>query len=545
MRTSRAGAALVAGLALAVYAATLSPNLSAAHDAVAYMNLIDGGEPAFHPHHLLFAPLAQLWIAALRHLGVSAASSQLVALLDACAGAAGLALVYALLRRRAELGAALSAAATLCVGASFGFWFYSVSVEVYLLPLALVLGALYVLLGRGATGRRFATAGALHAAAVLFHQLHVLFWPSVVWAAWRAARGSGRVPFARALGAHAAAFAPIVLGAYGLVLGVALQIDSLDAALRYAASYALGPDYWYPPSLASAARALVGAGRALIGAHFVFALPELRGVLASALPGQGLADEVYLVRGLAPGLAWLLLAATLALALGVLALALGGVRRRALEPGARSLLELSGVWLASYAAFFVFWVPHNVEFWIPQSVAFWLMLACAWSGARPGAVRAFAALGLALAAVNYAGSIRPAGDLANDFYHAQAQRFAARASARDLIVVGSRWLLPSYLERFADAPVWSLERALRGAASPGDAVASGRALLERTLADGGRVLVAHDVLEPDRELREKLGAPGLLALRALWDDHPPQPEPPAEGLPSLHVIPARASSAVP
>src|SRR5262245_28012663 len=178
-----AGPLVVAALALCAYAATLSPNLAAAHDAVVYMNLIDGSEPAFHPHHLLFAPLAQLWIAALRHLGVGAESSRLVALLDACAGAAGLAVVYALLRRRAEFGPAFAGVVTLCAGASFGFWFYSVSVEVYMLPLALVLAALYVLGGRGSLERRFAAAGALHGAAVLFHQLHVLFFPAVLWAA--------------------------------------------------------------------------------------------------------------------------------------------------------------------------------------------------------------------------------------------------------------------------------------------------------------------------------------------------------------------------
>jgi hypothetical protein len=536
MSAARAwGALAVAGIALAIYAATLSPNLAAAHDAVVYMNLIDGAEPAFHPHHLLFAPLAQLWIAALRQLGSSADSSGLVALLDACAGAAGLGLVYALLRSRASLDAPLAAAATLCAGASFGFWFYSVSVEVYLIPLALVLAALYALEGNARVERRFALAGALQGLAVLFHELHLLFLPTVIWAAWRAGRA---VPGAclRALGVHALVFVPVVGGVYAAVM-LAEGVDTLAGALRFAAGYAIGHDYWVPPSLATLPRALLGAGRSLVGAHFLFAVPPLRDALTRTLPDQGLVDEVYLVRGLGAPLAWALLAGALALGAGLVALAARGLaQRKGMNASARSLGELAAVWLASYTAFFLFWVPHNVEFWIPQCTALWLLLACAWSTASAHGARAFAALGAALLALNYVGSIRPVGARENDYYYAQTQPFAALATPRDLIVVGDRWIFASYLERFARAPVWSLARTLRASATPREAVYGTQVAIDRTLAAGGRVLVSADALEPDTELRRALGESGILALAELWVRHPARTVARDGALAPLHVI---------
>ncbi len=137
--------------ALALYAATLAQNFALAHDSVSYLIEIERGavDGLFHPHHLLYNALAALWLGGLRALGLGADGGLLVALLNAIFGAAGIAVVYAFLRRRAALPLGLALAATALVACSFGYWFYSVSVEVYLIPLFFLLAALYVPMGGG------------------------------------------------------------------------------------------------------------------------------------------------------------------------------------------------------------------------------------------------------------------------------------------------------------------------------------------------------------------------------------------------------------
>jgi len=49
-----------------LYVLTLSNVLSVATDSISYINQIDRGRQLFHPHHLLYAPLAYMWIALCR-----------------------------------------------------------------------------------------------------------------------------------------------------------------------------------------------------------------------------------------------------------------------------------------------------------------------------------------------------------------------------------------------------------------------------------------------------------------------------------------------
>ena len=498
---------LVFGSGLVVYGLSLSPNLAEAHDSVRYLNAIDAGESLFHAHHLLFAPLAYAWLGLCRALGVAVDSVFVVGALDAIAGAVGLAAFYALLRARAGLPARFAAVATALPAFSFGYWFYSTSVEVYLVPLAFLLICLYVLSGGcleegpadARATSRYRSVGVAHALAVLFHQIHVLFGVAVLAAIWWECRGDLREARRRTL-AHASTAVPIVALAYaGVMFGVE-GVGSAGEALRFLSGYAASGDYWYPLSVDTLARAAVGAARSLVGGHFVLALPVGDRVVA-ALEGQGLADEIFLVRDLSTSLAWTLLALSALFAVGFAFVATRALRTllRAGVPGdpADLVARLCLVAIAPYALFFLFWVPHNVEFWIPQSTWLWAALAIGWwkGSPRPARARTLGALAVGLGLVNFAGSIDGLRDARNDYYRALVAPYARETGPADLVLFGRSWILEAYAQRFGRADVTSLERIHR--AHPGPELAGAvRAEIRHVTERGGRVFVAADAVRP-------------------------------------------------
>ena len=511
--------------AFALYAATPSANLGAAHDGVVYLAAIEAGRDPFHPHHLLYQPAAMLWLDAWRRLGVDADGARVVGLLGSLFGALAVAAFFAVLRRRLglELGRALAGAAL--AATSFGLWFYSVTVEVYTVPLVFLVGAFYALAAPRPGPRAFAAAGLLHGLAVLFHQSHLLFAGVSLAAAWLARRDSG-APTGRLVAAYVAALVPTAALPYALVVVGEVRPTSVTEAWRWLTLYAHhSPSFWRPPDLATPARVAAGLGRAFVGGHFAFALPAARELAAHFLDGHWLADEAFLVRDMGVGTAraLLALAAAFAAAVAILTARAASWRPRGAigVPGpGRTVLVLAVAWIVPYGAFFAVWQPTNVEFWIAPSLALWLFVLAVWARAERGRSRpvvgmaGMGALALVLLGVNYAGSIRLLADPANDYYRAVTAPLAAEAAPGDLIVIGREWILAAYLERATDVPVMSLDVAYAGAGDPDAFVRRVGRAVDATLARGQRVVLSDEALHLDPETVRRAG-PGILAVGAL------------------------------
>ena len=152
---------------LLLYLLTLSRNSSASHDSIRYINRIDAGTWYFHPHHLLYEPTALVWLKLCRLLGASADSSLIVSSLNSFFGAGIVALVFSLLRRSFGHSVTTALSTTALVGVSFGVWFYSVCVEVYVIALFFSMVALSYLLKRPLSRRGIIGLGLLHGLVVL------------------------------------------------------------------------------------------------------------------------------------------------------------------------------------------------------------------------------------------------------------------------------------------------------------------------------------------------------------------------------------------
>src|SRR5262245_56316006 len=214
--------ALAIGAAAAVaYALTLSSVPALTHDSLNYLdNIRTGGMALYHPHHLAYNAVARVWLNLLGALGLGGDALHRVELLNSLFGGVAAALVWTLLRHQAKAGPRAALAATAGAAFSFGVWFYSVSVEVYILPLVLLLATLLVLTGPRLTRPTMAAAGVLNGLAVVAHQINVLFAVVVVVVA---VHGVDRRTARARLAAYGTAAAGVVAAAYGAVLGLVVR----------------------------------------------------------------------------------------------------------------------------------------------------------------------------------------------------------------------------------------------------------------------------------------------------------------------------------
>ena len=155
-----------------LYLATASSNLSITHDSIALRDDIVTGRLEFHPNYLLFTNFLWLLIAPLEILFTTVQSLQII---QAAAGALSLHIFYKLLVDRLSINSIYATGALLIATFSYGLWYYSIALEVYIFPLCLLLLSFYILSAERITITSITAAAVLHSLATLVHQSSILF----------------------------------------------------------------------------------------------------------------------------------------------------------------------------------------------------------------------------------------------------------------------------------------------------------------------------------------------------------------------------------
>ena len=509
--------ALVFGVVLVLYLATLSRMLNASHDSAGYINAIDAGK-LFHPHQLLFMCVSRLWIGLLRVFQPSMDSALAAASLNTVFGALTAAVVHLLLRKRLGLNRAVAFAGTAAVVFSYGVWLYSVCLEVDVAPLFFMLCTLYLITG-DATGKSFALAGVTHGFGMLFHQAQVLFGPVVLLAAILKRRKAAQ-PVWRLLVLYVLAGTVVVAVPYLSVMLLYFKFRSPSDAYLWMTGYAHVQDYWYPVNLGTIKMIIVGLSRCYIGAQFTFAIPAMKAISGKETPYQ-----MFMIRNMSIAAAWtyLLLSAAFVLLLA------GSVLRRLRQIRAvcsrhRDLILLAAAWFVAYAVFFVMWAPWNPEFWLPQSVCLWILFMALWAepkaatSAKPAIL--IGALAVILFIVNlFGGGIGLMRHRQNDYYYTSVRPLLDVMKPGDLMITACRHNTPgSYLEHFGGARVvgfFDLDVHDR----PADEVMQQiRRMMDQTLTAGNKVFVVQDAVEPTEECLNLYGE-GTKQIATLWADY--------------------------
>ena len=452
---------LVYVVALLLYLLTLSHNSSASHDSIRYINRIDAGTWYFHPHHLLYEPTALVWLKLCRLLGASADSSLIVSSLNSFFGAGIVALVYSLLRRSFGHSVTTALSTTALVGVSFGVWFYSVCVEVYVIALFFSMVALSYLLKRPLSRRGIIGLGLLHGLVVLFHQAYILVGFAMVARIFFTPRD---FPLSRirAFALYLLPAAALSVSAYLAVLIWSVRAESASAALLWFTDYAHGlPHMWSTPSVKSLMKAAIGFTHSFVGGQFVFAT-SFRDQLTAFLAGKELRDELYLVRNLSSSVAGAL--SVVSMVMGIICAGLIGASFTSLKQiyrRERDLLLPIIVWLTAFSLFFFIWEPSNLEFWIPQSVLVWLLLDRLWAHWWPRAPTIVKACRFVLPAgllvTNLFGGVLLLRSQEGDYFYARSRAVASHAGVGDVVITHPQWIIEHYFKRFLKSAVFATD----------------------------------------------------------------------------------------
>jgi hypothetical protein len=483
-----------------LYVITLAGSNAEPDDGLFIAVRVRDGSPTglFDPSHLLYGWLSWAVYNSAHALGYNGGPLTTMQLTDSVLGATGVAVLWYLLRSITR-DAVVATAGCGIVAFSYGYWFYSVSAEVYMLSALFIILALFAAYKaiQTPTGRSFALFGAANGFAVLGHSANVLFAFVALAALMLVARRIGLRGVVRCGFAYGLAACGIVVPAY-VVAAIVLHLHTPNEVYDWYTAIASTGEWGHltPKSLPKAA---LGIERALVGSHFLFAFDAVRGLIENHLSGQNPREEVFLVRNLSQGSALLLCLPFAAVLGGVGAVAFAWLNRPSLAEGPRALAVLCAVWLAAYVPFFLWWEPLNIEFWIVPWVALAILCAIPLADLRPRIwqrwrIHLVATVLGALFLVNLLGSVMPQASASNDYWRVRSDWYVQNTTSGDLILTDG-YLWNSYLAYFTDAHALNVSRVFLESEDESAAFIAIEQQIEAALAHG-RVYISGQMLFP-------------------------------------------------
>ncbi len=343
------------------------------------------GAPAiWHPHHLLYNPLAVAFREALALFGYGGRLLGAMEILDALVGAAGFVVFY-FISRKAGAPRPLALAGSFALAFSYGYWAYACNAESVIVSTVAAMAAFLTAqwASEGRDFRRWAAGAAVAGAAVLTHVTNVLLFPFLITAYLI----SKPKKYMRRLPALVLAYLAPAVAIY-LAVGVGvLGYGRAGEFARWLFGTPGQTHYYMSYRLANVALDFYALGRNVFGLRWF--------------------KDVW-----AGGWTWHAGGLAAVTALGAAALAVAfvtAVRRFARKGAPRRQAWLALAFFLPYAVFFTFRDAGGTDRWTPQLFALVFFLYAS-AGAAP--LRRFSrgvlyALPVLFFAANFAGSIYP------------------------------------------------------------------------------------------------------------------------------------------
>lgn len=430
---------------LGLYLFSLQNNFSASHDAITYLNHITKGEHLFHPHHLLYNAVVNVWLNSWHYIFPSLPLHYIMESFSAVCGSGIVLVTYIFFTRRFFLNYTTSAVCSVIIAFSYGVWSYSTNIEVYAPSILFSLLILLRLSRKEITNYDLLVISALHILAILFHQVNVLLTPVVLLYVLKI-----QAPKWRSVSLYLVPTTFIVLVSYIIAAWFYADERSLNGITRWMLFYATELDYWHPFGYDTIPYVVTGLAHAFIGAHYIFKIPSLSDKLTGGMSEHSLSDELYLSSSLGNGFSNALLFLSILVAIGMVYLVVQfivNIRKR--------FTIVQGILLSTlfiYSVFFVFWMPENLEFWIFQSVIIWMLILgnpSFFSKKFSIILPAFIAASLFL--INYFGSIELLGKKNSDLYYSRVQPVSKLIESGDIVILEEPWILDGYIDYFTSA----------------------------------------------------------------------------------------------
>ncbi|HYE55736.1 MAG TPA: hypothetical protein VD996_12875 [Chitinophagaceae bacterium] len=486
MRTFRAGDSpfTVFIVFVVVYLLTLTSNFTAPHDSLAYLNMLKSDRGLWHPHHLLYHVSSKYWLGFWKMIFPSMEDYRIIESYSSVWGAAVLAMVYIFFRRRFNLGAISSWLCTAVTAFSYGIWFYSVNVEVYMPALFFTMWSLYIMGRKEWSSRQVWAIGVVHSMAILFHQMNILLTPVVLY---KIISQRKNIYVFKSFFWYALTGLVLVGGFYFIGGWVIEGNNNFSAWTKWIRGYTETNEYWQPLSFKTPVLASMGFLRTIVGGQFIFQLGATEESIGNFLKAHALQDEAFLVRGLSTAHVWTVLILSLLLgALMLILLVKFLARFRDNMRTWKSVIIPLALYALIYSLYFLFWMPEILEFWLGQCIICWLLLLGTY---RPvprlnlmGGIMA-----ILLFVINYTAAIRPMRSIHNDMGYARVEKLLHTVTENDLVVVENPWLIKEFLEYFSKAHV---------ATVPKEGHAAFLQRIAATLKAGNKVFIIPDQARP-------------------------------------------------
>jgi hypothetical protein len=387
------------------------PSRTHEYDAMVYASAALRGEPwlAADPGHLAFGPLeiVATGIGQRVHPPLNP-----ILLLQYLSMAAGLAGIYVFYRTLTGLGVGPLRATVFAgiLSCTYAYWHFALQAESHVLSTAFLLFYLWQITRLAESGSPGAAvwAGALLGLATLMHQKNVLLVAPALIALPVAARGGRRL----------AAVVGLFLLTYGAVTILPYLVAAVGVAglrtipdLRH---WVMGISNWHRWGHWSGQTVLLTGEsivRSLVGSHFLLGLGPTQALVVRLSHGLTMQDELAVAAAVPPAVR----VALFPLEAALLVLAAAALGRRAgslktLFARRAPLAAFLAAWILVVGVFSAWWVPWRLEFWIDLFPPLLLLLALPRDQDhvhRSGHYRVSGAFLLALATVNFFGSIRP------------------------------------------------------------------------------------------------------------------------------------------
>ncbi len=423
-----------------------------------------GAAAVWHPHRLLYNPLALAFDAVLKSFGYRGRLFGAMQIMDALVGAVGFAICYLALRK-AAVRRPLALAGSFALAFSYGYWAFSCNAECVILSAVAAMAAFLCAQWASATPgfRRWAICAAVAGAAVLAHISNVLLLIFVV-AAYLIAERENRF---RRLPALVISFLLPVIVAYGVVAFGVLSLNGPGEAWRWLFGVPGKSEYYTTYRLYNIVLDFYALGRNIFGVRWA------KDVLSGGWPAGYVAS-----------------AALMGAAAAALAAAFVGAAVRFFKKGSRR----RQAWLAlalflPYAAFFTFRDVGGADRWTVQAFALIFFIYAGAGAAAPGRLGSVALYVLAplLFAANFWGSIYPEANPKNNEHLAFVRFVDELTEPGDLVVFSGVGGIGTgvYVTYFSGAETASVYYGVR------DPAGFGRRI-DAKFAAGRRVFVGDD-----------------------------------------------------
>lgn len=499
-----------------LYVAFLTHGAHITRDPIDYASAAESTLYSSHsPFHLIYQPVGRLFYLLWGLFGYQGGAMLPMQVLNALAGALGVALFYVVLNKIVE-DRFIALATSLMLAFSYSYWRYSVEAMPYV-PMVLILVLSFVLMLRipRINSRREALfLGMANGLAVLFNVGCVLLLPSAgvaIWARRKGVRDFWQCFVLYTLGLFLVGAVPYMI--FGVaVLGFRSPQDVLI-------QYGLGQRYWLSPG--GAQFSFIGLGSLFVGESFALRFlssnPTARARIVSSLPALPLAppevSKISILQIIA------ILGVLVLVALGLLACVLYVARFwKRIWHNQRLLLMICVSWLAPFAIFTVWVSPMKSHHWIANLIPIWTIVALVLKDAKDNMSHRLAAQiklqGLTLVFlcslffVNFFGSILPDHNPKANWNMELALLLSNHVGERDLIMpleAGDYKHAPPYMLYYVRCQVipvrYYLFQEELGPYIRGE--------IEATLSESRHVYVLFDAFDSDQGYRQISRATGL------------------------------------